>query len=251
MWRETQEQFAAALRDPRAPVPTAISGAGDMRFNVYRNNVAVSLSDAITETYPVVLALVGEDYFRELARNFTRLFLPSTPVLLNYGEDFADFIATQSSADAVPGLDDVARLEWACNRSYHATDATPISIEALAAEPDDTVENIRFDFHPSLGLLKSDWPIVSIWTAHQAPDTEDRLANLPGGSERALIVRPEGDVNIHALEPAVFEFILALREGQTLGQASSHLLDEGISDLSTPIADLFAIGAVVGLSHST
>ena len=73
-WRETQAAFASALRDPALDVPYAV-GPRDhhaplARFNVYRNNTAVSLSEAIADSYPVVHELVGDEFFAAMARAY-------------------------------------------------------------------------------------------------------------------------------------------------------------------------------------
>jgi len=255
MWRKTQKQFAAALRDPGTAVPATISDTGGKvslkRFNVYRNNVAAGLIDALAATYPVVHALVGDDFFKGIARNFTRLFLPDNPVLQNYGADFPDFIGTQNETTSTPYLSDVARLEWAWNKAYHAADKVPSSIAALADAPDELVANIGLRFHPSARLIQSAWPIVSIWQAHQENDPQSLLGQLPDRGEQALVVRPDMTVHISTLDPVAYSFIKALYDGQTLGQASPLVIDRGPLDLSGHLAALFDTGAIVGLSDLT
>ncbi len=246
MWRETQHQFAAALRDPGAAVPTDISAP--YGFGVYRNNVAVGLIDALADTFPVVHALVGKDFFSAMARIYSRLFLPSSPVLLNYGADFPDFIATQEETRATPYLADVARLEWAWNRAYHAADMAPITIDELAAVPRQAVENTGFQFHPSTALLTSPWPIVSIWQAHQESDPERLLGKLPEHGQAAMIVRPQLNVLVRALDPLAYDFVRALSEGERLGQASALVLDKGSLGLSGHLGALFETGAIIGLT---
>ncbi len=253
MWRDTQRAFAASLRNPGLPVPGTLSRtngeASQRRFDVYRNNVAVGLMDAIADTYPVVRALVGDEFWAGLARNFTRLFLPSSPVLLDYGVDFADFISTQDDTATVPYLAHVAALEWAWNRAYHAADMAPIDIDILAAVPEDAVENIRLQFHPSGQLLQSPWPVASIWHAHQHQDPHSALGRIPGGGEQAIIVRPDGAVEVRALDPTAFNFTKALFDGQSLGQASPLVMGSGSLDLAGHLAALFETGAIVGIGR--
>ena len=65
------DAFAQALRDPAAPPPrlAALNGCDPFaRFNVHRNNVAVSLVDALCERHPVCVQLVGAEFFRAMAR---------------------------------------------------------------------------------------------------------------------------------------------------------------------------------------
>lgn len=68
----SQSAFAAALLNPDLPCPGGLStwngSAPATRFAVYRNNVTVSLVDALADTFPVLQALVGEEFFRAMAR---------------------------------------------------------------------------------------------------------------------------------------------------------------------------------------
>ena len=65
-----QADFAAALLDPQRPCPDGLFSANGAdpasRFAVYRNNVQSSLVNALADSYPVVLQLVGEEFFRAM-----------------------------------------------------------------------------------------------------------------------------------------------------------------------------------------
>ncbi len=113
----TQTAVAQALLDPALPCPTGLStwngSDPQTRFAVYRNNVMMSLIDALADTYPVVQRLVGEDFFRAMARVFAQAKPPRSAVMAYYGRDFAAFIDAFPPAASVPYLADVARLEMA------------------------------------------------------------------------------------------------------------------------------------------
>ncbi|MEP4753707.1 MAG: DNA-binding domain-containing protein, partial [Nitratireductor sp.] len=87
--------FAAPLLDPDRPTPPGVAGpgakAGDVRYNVYRNNVTVSLIDALADTFPAVRRIVGEAFFRDMARLYVRREPPRSPLLFDYGHGFAAF----------------------------------------------------------------------------------------------------------------------------------------------------------------
>ncbi|MCW9035280.1 MAG: DNA-binding domain-containing protein [Rhodospirillales bacterium] len=244
MWHETQEQFAAALRNPDHPLPSTIGPEAEKGFNVYRNNVAVSLSEALGATFPVTQALVGDEFFKGMAQIFTRQFLPKTPVLLDYGEEFPDFVSTFPPAGSLPYLADVARLEWFWNRAYHSADVTPLTIQALADIPEKAIGEVHFKFHPSMYLLDSPWPVASIWHAHQG--TND-MGNLPEGGEKVLILRPQMEVEIRSLPVPAFTFLRALVGGATLGQALEPFLNDEQFDPSEHLAALFELGVVTDL----
>ena len=53
----------------------------DRRLQVYRNNTIISLTEALKATYPVVAALVGEQFFAHAAKAFIAAHPPREPVV--------------------------------------------------------------------------------------------------------------------------------------------------------------------------
>ncbi|HEX9168895.1 MAG TPA: DNA-binding domain-containing protein, partial [Roseiarcus sp.] len=146
--------FAAALAEPSAAPPGMTRGrlgAPDVRrFSVYRNNVAVGLIGALEARYPVSRRIAGDDLFRELARAYARARKPRSPVMIAYGEDFPEFVATCEGID--PCLADLARLENAWVEAYHAEDAVAATLAELAALTPDCLPGTRIVFHPAARL---------------------------------------------------------------------------------------------------
>ena len=129
---DLQAAFAGALLDPAKAAPTALSSSEgrrqSRRFDVYRNNVTVSLVEALESAFPAVCRLVGAEFFKAAARVYVRQQPPRSPVMLFYGETFPEFLETFEPAAGVPYLGDVARLEWARLKAYHAADAAALPI---------------------------------------------------------------------------------------------------------------------------
>ena len=130
-----QANFVAALLDPERACPSDLySGDGapvQARFAIYRNNLMVSLIDALADTFPVAQALVGETFFRAMAREFVRAHLPTSRVMAYYGIEFSAFVETFPPAASLPYLADICRLEMSRVLAYHAEDAD--AINAIAA----------------------------------------------------------------------------------------------------------------------
>lgn len=247
---EVQARFVSALRDRGLPPPADIAGRGDetpeRRFDVYRNNVHVSLVEALMGTYPVVLRLVGEDFFRGMARVYIGTALPRTPVLIHYGDDFADFIEGFEPARDLGYLADVARLEWAWNLAYHAADATPVDAQALGAVPPDRMTDLVFDLHPSLRIVSSRWPILAIWDTN-TNDADVRPIDLSAGGGDVLVIRPAYEVELRTLPRGGAVFIEALREGARLGGAYEQAIAACSDfDLAANLQGLIGSGAIVG-----
>ena len=120
-----EASVAWALLDPLEPVPHHIAdtgGSGARRFAIHRNNVVVGLIRALQARFPVVEKIVGGEFFTAMARVFIAKSPPRTPILTTYGDEFADFIAAFEPARELGYLADVARLEAARTRAYHAAD---------------------------------------------------------------------------------------------------------------------------------
>ncbi len=244
-WSLAQDAFLVALKNPDLPNPHGIGGSKD-RFNVYRNNVAVSLRDALGETFPIVKQLVGEEFFAGMAQAFVREHLPQTPVLSEYGGAFPRFIERFPPADGVPYLSDMARVEWAWLQAYHAADATSISADAMAGIAEDKLDDLRFETHPSLWLISSEWPVISMWLAHQGNDAPD-LSKLPSGPEHGLIIRPDYDVDVHVISASASRLIDQLADEQPLGIAFAAVADIQNADPSADFVQFFSTGCVVSL----
>ena len=250
----TQPAFAAALLDPNAACPeglTTWNGSDPTwRFAVYRNNVVSSLIDALAETFPVTLELVGEEFFRAMAGVFVRHAPPRSALLAYYGEDLPAFIEEFAPARSVPYLADVARLEMLRVRAFHAADADPLSPDRVAqalAEP-ERLPVLRVSGHPSLGVLSSRHAVVSLWAAHQGLV---KLASVdPGVPETALVVRTGLEVQVMALPPGGDTLISGFASGLTLGEAAALAAAASEDfDLTATFALLLRHGALSSLQE--
>jgi hypothetical protein len=225
----SQSTFAHALLNPELPCPSGLTtwNGSDpaKRFAVYRNNVMVSLIDALADTYPVVQALVGEEFFRAMARVFAMAHPPRSPVMATYGHDFAEFIQTFPPAATVPYLADVARLEMARVWAYHAADVPPLALEAVQAALADPTQliHLQFTLHPSVHVITSTFAVFALWTAHQG---EIDMATVdPDQPQTALVFRHALEVNTLELPAGVAQFVSALQAGKTLPDAASAALE--------------------------
>ena len=142
-----EASFAGALLDAERPIPRGITAHNaaipTRRFAVYRNNVVAGLVKALKSRFPVVEKIVGQEFFAAMARVFVAERPPRSPVLASYGDEFATFIAAFEPARELAYLADVARLEAARTRAYHAADATPVDAGRFAALDAHAVGGIR------------------------------------------------------------------------------------------------------------
>ncbi|APC15596.1 DUF2063 domain-containing protein [Pseudomonas frederiksbergensis] len=250
----TQADFAAALFDPQRPCPDGLFSANgaepDSRFAVYRNNVQGSLINALADSYPVVLQLVGEEFFRAMAQFYVKTFVPTSPLINDYGSDFSGFIEHFAPAASVPYLADVARLERLRVMAYHAADANvvdPAHIAAAMSEP-EALAQLHIHLHPSTFTLNSPYAVVALWAAHQADTPPQDLE--PYHPQSALVLRNGLEVEVFAIDVGTATFIHSLQNNRPLGQAVADALYAApVFDLSQCLALLIGHNGITHLQH--
>ena len=247
---ERQRDFAGAILDPDRPIPKGLVGPDGepsaARFAVYRNNVFVGLIDALKESFPATCRIVGEDFFRAMARTYVLVAPPASPILLNYGAGFADHIAGFEPAQSVPYLADVARIERAWLEAYHAAEAQPMEAERIAAIDPEALPQLRLRLHPSSRVVRSKLPALSIWRMNVADGTPTEIDPAAGG-EDTLIVRPNADVEVRSLPAGGATFIGTLATGAPVLEAAMAAWSEDAQfDLAANISGLIGSGAIAG-----
>jgi hypothetical protein len=240
--------FAAALLASDAPPPGLAGAAASGRFRVYRNNVLGGLARALAERFPVVHRLVGEAFFMAMASEFARLHPPASPLMLQYGARFPGFLAGFPPVADLPYLPDVARLELLCGRAYHAAEMPSLPPQAFAGLDPAAIAELGFELHPSLSVLRSIHPVVSIWRANRGAGAPGPLRSWQG--EEARIWRDDAAVVVDLLRPGEAAFLALLQAGLPLGSAIAAATSEVPAfDHIQALAELIGPGLVVALRH--
>lgn len=252
---ETQAAFAAAVTDADAGVPLPVTSYATLRphkrFNVYRNNIHASLTGVLAGRFPAVRRLVGEEFFAAMARVYIAEHPPRSPILMQYGETFAAFLEDFEPVQDVPYLPDVARIEWTWSVAYYAADADPVAPETLQALPTDSIAEITFTLHPSLSIVRSDYPAVTIWTVNTGNEAPEPIDAGQGG-EDAMVLRPRNNVEVRSLPMGGADFIECLLDGDTLEQAAQRAQAQCEQfDLASNLAGLFRSGAIIAVETNS
>ena len=245
-------EFVAGLLDPDRATPPLVGGpngkAATKRYNVYRNNVTVSLINALAATFPATRRITGEEFFRAMARFHLRATPPISPLLFEYGRGFPDFIDRYEHAQSMPWLADVARIERAWLDAYHAADAEPLAPQALASIPPQRLADTVLTPHPATRIVCSHYPAVTIFAANRVDGPVTRIeASEP---EAALITRPHLEVVVRHLPAGGAVFLTHLIAGEPLGAAvSAAVADSPAFDLPANISGMLEAGVFSAADH--
>jgi hypothetical protein len=223
-----------------APLLRAARGVpGERRLQIYRNNQVASLGAALSAVYPVVARLVGEGFFRQLARGYVALHPSRAGNLHEFGRELPDFLRAEASLAAWPYLGDVAALEWACHEVYHEADAAALDPAALGDVPEDAQAHLCLYLQPAARLVASPWPVLAIWQANQAGVADDDAipVSLDDGGQQLLVARRAWQIEFRLLGDAEARWLGALAAGRPLASALAAALE---------VDATFDLGAALG-----
>lgn len=244
-------EFAAGLLNPDVTKPDEVVGpngtGADKRYDVYRNNVTVSLINALADIFPGVLKITGEEYFRAMAREYVRTYPPSSPLLFLYGQDFAEFIDNFEPAKTMPYLADMARAERGWLTAYHAADIQPLDAAKLGAVEPTRLAEVKFTPHPATFILPSAYPVHDIFLMNRGFKDVAPLDMTIG--QAMMLTRPQLDIRIVQLNQADEAFLSAIMDGQTLGEAAATGTQANEAfDLNNALSMLLGTGATQSIT---
>ncbi|WP_295314644.1 DNA-binding domain-containing protein [Roseobacter sp.] len=232
----TEAQFREALLDPDAPVPAGLVSAtgapAGARYSVYRNNVTVSLCQALATAFPLVAKLLGPENFAGLSKLYVRQHPPTSQLMMFYGTEFPEFLGGIASLAHLGYLPDCARLDLALRQSYHAADGVALDPAELQMDP-ALLAGLRLAPAPATRVLRSSWPLFDLWRYN----TEAGAPKPRAVAQDVLITRPEFDPVPVLLPAGAAAWLDALARGMTLGEANDAALrDTADFDLSAALS---------------
>ena len=215
---------------------------------VYRNTVTRGSLDVLATTYGTVVRMVGEDWFRAAAAAYLSDHRPSTPSLLHYGADFADWLSTFPPAQDTPYLSSIAHLDRLWWDAYFAAEAETLDPAVLSQLDAVTLETTALVLHPSVRLAAFDHNLASLWLAHrdEAGPAEFEITATP---EYILIARQALEVAPRLISPAEHAFLTACQnENSIMAAAGSALAIDPAASLPEIIGAHLASGVLSGLT---
>jgi hypothetical protein len=141
---------------------------------------------------------------------------------------------------------DIAELEVAYRKAEHAADARPIDAKRSLAWQAEHADSVCVVLHPSVHLVASRFPIVTIWQINR--NKNDNCAIERWRPEAALVTRPFRQVEIHSLSSGAHTFIRALARGQSVAIAARTAIGATPEfDAAASLTLLAEANAVVGI----
>jgi len=190
-----------------------------VRFQVYQNNLVVSLQDALADISPITQKLVGETFFRAMAREFLLQHPPTSPIISEYGANFSDFIRHFEPAQSVGFLPDVASLEYQLLQLTQAAEVETLDHQSISTTFEMTQDpsQLVLELTPNCQLLHAPFAVGSLILANQR-DVSSNHIDI-NESEYILLHKSFLYARLSVISFDQACFIKALQEGVTLANA--------------------------------
>jgi hypothetical protein len=168
----------------------------------------------LAATYPVVRRMIGAESFRSIALHHA--ISDRSPE----SDAFPRFLRTFGTAATIRYLADIAELEMLRDRAARCDDGGSFDVAGMSAEIGHRSATARLILHASVGLIRSQFPIVTIWEANQRDD-DTCNAITRWGAEAALVTRLGSSVEMRRLTASEYVFLATLRDGCTIAAATA------------------------------
>lgn len=198
---------------------------------LYRHAILATLVRALEAIYPVCRQLVGDEFYSAMCRVYARGYPSESPDLGDYGAHFADFIGTFEPAASLNYLPEVARLEWAWHRAFHAADEAGLDIAALERVTVEDNGRILFRLPMSASLLTADFPVQTIWQVNQPDWTGASEVDLAAGGCQLMVWRRGHEMRIDEPESSAWHLLRAIADGLTLEQIGREVTNENLDSV--------------------
>jgi hypothetical protein len=187
----------------------------------YQSNGHMLAERALRAAYPVLVQMVGEASFADLARAHWHAHPPQCGDISRWGGDLARFIGNSAQLQAEPYLVDLAGAEWELHRCALAPDHSA-DLGTLALLTTDDPQTLTLVLAPGLATFASAWPLVSLLLAHQqgTPTLAELARQLQARMAQDLVVWRLGfQPQLRKAQPDELPLLRALQNGVALEPA--------------------------------
>jgi hypothetical protein len=226
-------------------VPAGADSAA--RIAVYTEGYPARVTEALRETYPALANILGDGSLAGLSDRYRGVLRDEPTNLNDVGADLPRFLRQDRLSEQLAFLPELAELEWAVTRSFHAAACDrfdPIDCKSWSIED---WQRAQIRFQPGLALLRSRWPLRALY-ATRNQDRDEIDVDLEQGGECVLVFRRGFEVAVEATPPREADAIEAFRAGATLAEVSEGLArDDALND---DVVELFQGWVSAGLIAS-
>lgn len=181
---------------------------------IYQNNLFSSVTRALRHTYPLILKLVGEEFFPLAAKAYCKQYPSRSNNLDDYGAYFSSFLAEFEPTRSFIYMPEVAEFEWACHEASFGIEHAPLSIDVLRSVTPESYDNLHFVLHSAIRIMRCNFPILRIIELCEGDINEE--INVDTGGDNLMISRKDNSLSLIKLSGADCQFLSLISENVSL-----------------------------------
>ena len=207
------------------------------RLGIYYDAYRLRIIEALTNVYPMLKALLGDEMFDRTARSYIDQY-PSTYRNMRWVGDQMQ-LHIQKILPQHPVAAELAAFEWALSLAFDAKDEPNLTLQDLAAIPPEDWADLKFVFHPSLHILQLHWNILPIWGALNSKETPPKSVKT---NVACLIWRMDLNSHYRSLDTAEHAALQSAIAGASFGALCEQLQENTSEEQATMQAAQYLSG---------
>ncbi|MBC8337846.1 MAG: putative DNA-binding domain-containing protein [Rhodospirillales bacterium] len=226
------------INDGPAPLDITRStsnATAEKLLGIYHTGYRLSLLEALEDDYQALRALLGDEVFETLGREYIAQTPSKHYSIRWYGRGMAAYLSDVAPWQNHPELAQLAAWEWALGEAADAADEDTVGVDTFGQIPPEDWAGLVFRFHPSLRRLDLTWSVPPFRQAVQ--DEDDDIPALEQQDEPVAwaIWRQETQVYFRSLADGEEGVLEAALGGATFG-ALCEALTENLGDDAAAVA---------------
>ncbi|MCP4324021.1 MAG: DUF2063 domain-containing protein [Psychromonas sp.] len=204
--------------------------SSQQRLQVYRNSFVMGVTEALAITYQHTMALVGEEFFNAVSREFIINQPPQENNIINYGLGFDRYLTGLPQLINMPYIAEMARFEWLLEATSNTkVESGQLDLLTLAALPEASFSDLRFTIAKQVNLFQSEQDIYQLYQMLMTESVVETDLNSP--CYLALKKLKDFRVELIDLTPIQFSLLKQIKEGKTLAELVPTELHEQLPTL--------------------
>lgn len=251
-----QQQFFENITQAESGSCCIVKDEGNIsreeRIQIYYDAYRFRLIDALSDTYPAVHTLLGDDEFEKVCRQYIDSHPPTHFSIRYYGDKLSDFVKHNDLTQNPALIAEMAGFEWALRQVFDAKDEQVLTLDSLQNSGIENWSEVVFHTSQNLVCLNLYWNVPALWKVIEQGDDPIR-ENENAVAEHWIIWRPELETyfrSVGDIEHKALEMIIAKQSFGEMCESIEMLDDNPAQLVANFLSGWISEGLIVSLDDN-
>ena len=229
---ELQKQFWSSSRKHKNEIYSWIANDSDFqpkqRMDVYRTTARSAHVSTLMDAFPVCRAILGDDYFKLLAKSYFMQTPSFSEDMNKYGDSFPGHIAMligqRNELKDFVYLVDLARLEWEYQKAYFASDTVIFDVGGFQDKCRRFGDRTVLKQQPGINFMSSCFRVYEIWEMHRENKLEQQSVTAKA-RQYMCIYKKDYQVVVEKVHADVYELLIQVQQEKSLAEIANSFQD--------------------------